>query len=244
MSSAPVPAPSGQPSIVMDAEWVAALLHKFAQPLTALHGSLELGLEFSTTAEEYRQAIEEAMVQADRMVRLKRVLMELTGRYDLAAESERLALGPLIEAAAEDSLPVAERMGVAVQAAIQTKTAPPLYALVNGPRTAQALTLLLNATIEYSESGSVVSITCEGSGSDSVTTFSNSSGAIPEIELSRMFDPFFVTRLRSSGEDASVHLALAAKILESAGGCVRAENLAPSGFRLAVRLPLVAAPDH
>src|ERR1035438_1181166 len=107
--------PSTPPPSDIDAEFVAALLHKFSQPLTALRGSLELALEFATTVEEYRQGIQEAMEQADRMVRLKKVLMELSGRHDLTAGAQRSELSALLQAALEDSLAVAERLGVRVE---------------------------------------------------------------------------------------------------------------------------------
>jgi signal transduction histidine kinase len=218
------------------AEFVAALLHTFSQPLTALRGSLELALEFSSTPEEYRQGIQEAMEQADRMVRLKKVMMELSGRHDLSAGAERAEMSALLHSALEDSLPVAERLGVVVEMSCPA----PLFIEVCVPRVTQALSQLLNTTLEYSFSGSTVAVSCVRSDDHAVTTFSNDSGAIPEMELPRIFDAFFVSRARPSGEDSSVWLALARKIVEAAGGAVRAENTRPEGFRFVIRLPLAA----
>ena len=226
-------------STVVDAEFVAALLHKFSQPLTALRGSLELALEFSVTPEEYRQGLQEAMEQADRLVRLKQVFAELSGRHDLAAGAQRAEVTGLLADALADSLPVAERLGVRVE----TSCPVPLHAKVNVPRVTQALSQLLNAVLEYSASGTTVVVSCMRSNGHAVATFSNDRGAIPEVELPRLFDPFFVSRARPSGEDSNLWLALARKIVESSGGAVGAENTPPMGFRFVIHLPLAAARD-
>jgi signal transduction histidine kinase len=226
------------PSTEADAEFVYALLHKFSQPLTALRGSLELALEFSTTPEEYRQGLQEAMEQADRMVRLKKVLMELTGRHDLAAGAERAEVCSVLHAALQDSLPVAEHLGVRVE----TSCPVPLFAHVCVPRMAQAFCQLLNTFLEISSAGSTVLVSCLRSDGHAVTTFSNAYGAIPEGDLPRLFDAFFPPS-RASAEDSSVWLALARRIVEASGGSVRAENLAPQGFRFLIGLPLTAAAE-
>jgi signal transduction histidine kinase len=220
----------------MDAEFVAALLHKFSQPLTALRGSLELALEFSSTPEEYRQGIQEAIEQADRMVRLKKVLMELTSRPHLKSGAERMEVGSVLRVALEDSLPVAEHLGVRVE----TSCPVPLFAEVCAPRMTQAFCQLLNTFLEYSTSGSTVTVTCLRSNDDAVTTFSNACGAIPERDLPRLFDAFFASS-RASEADSSVWRALARKIIEASGGSALAENIAPQGFRFLIRLPLTAA---
>jgi two-component system OmpR family sensor kinase len=231
--------PGAPSSMAVDAEFVAALLHKISQPLTALRGSLELALEFSTTKEEYRQGIQEAMEQADRMVRLKQVLTELSGRHDLTAGAERAEVTGLLLDALQDSLPLAERLGVCVE----TSCPVPMHVVVNVPRVTQALSQLLNAVLEYSPSGSTVLVSCARSNGQAATTYSNDRGAIPEAELPRVFDAFFVSRARASGEDSSVWLALARKIIEVTGGTVRAENTPPEGFRLLIHLPLAASKE-
>jgi signal transduction histidine kinase len=219
----------------MNAEFVGALLHKFSQPLTALRGSLELALEFSSTPEEYRQGIQEAIEQADRMVRLKKVLMELTGRYDLKAGAERTEVGSVLQAALEDSLPVAEHLGVR----LETSCPVPLFAEICAPRVTQAFCQLLNTFIEYSTRGTTVMVTCLRSNDDAVTTFANTRGEIPERDLPRLFDAFFPSS-RASEADSSVWRALARKIIEASGGSLLAENIAPQGFRFLIRLPLTA----
>jgi two-component system, OmpR family, phosphate regulon sensor histidine kinase PhoR len=226
-------AASGQLS-ASESHFAAALLHKLSQPLTALRGSLELALEFATTPEEFRQDIEEAMTQADRMVRLKRVLMELVGSQDLHAGAECAELFPVVLTAVEESVPVSERSDVRVE----TSCPDPLRAIVNVPRVAQALSLLFTTTLEYSPTGSTVKVCCERNGDEAVTTFSNAQGRIPNEELARLFDVFAPARACATTEDSGALMALARRTLEAAGGQVHAENLNAGGFVFVVRLPL------
>jgi signal transduction histidine kinase len=224
------------PSTVVDAEFVAGLLHKFSQPLTALRGSLELALELSTTPEEYRQGLQEAMEQANRMVQLYAALHELSGRHDLTAGAERAEVGSVLQAALEHSRALAESRGVIVE----TNFPVPLYAVVSVPRMVQSLGHLLDAFLEYSSAGSKMVISCLQSNGHAVTTFSNGDGAIPASDLPRLFDAFFASS-RASAVDSSVWKALARRVVEATGGSVRAENTAPQGFRFLIRLPLAAA---
>jgi signal transduction histidine kinase len=168
------------------------------------------------------------------------VFTELAGHHDLTAGAERAEMSGLLLDAMADSLPVAERLGVRVE----TSCPVPLHVVVNVPRVTQALSQLLNVALEYSSSQSTVLISCVPSNGHAVTTFSNDRGSIPEMELPRLFDAFFVSRFRPSAEDSSVWLALARKIVEASGGELRAENTPPDGFRLVIRLPLAVTKEN
>ena len=70
---------------------IETLLHDMSQPLTAIRGCLELGLELSKTTEEYREAIEEAMEQVDRLMQLTR-----RARLDLNTKAVEKDKGPAL----------------------------------------------------------------------------------------------------------------------------------------------------
>ena len=220
---------SGAP--VIDTEFIDSLLHKLSQPLTAARGSLELALLFSRTPEDYRAAIQEAMENIDRMVRIKRTITDLACTSDLGAGAERVSVLSLLLAATESTAAAAEKKGVKLAA-----TCPdPLYAKVNSRRLSQAIASCLNGALGYSPTGSMVSVLCLGRENDVCLSISNREGTIPPADLPHIFEAFFA--LSTFTGESGAGLALARRVVEAAGGGVRVENVPGGGFRFQMRFP-------
>jgi len=65
----------------------------------------------------------------------------------------------------------------------------------------------------------------------------DSGPGVPAEELPRLFEPFFSTKRRGTG----LGLVVAKSIVEEHGGQLDVENLAPTGARFTVRLPMSAS---
>jgi len=103
----------------------------------------------------------------------------------------------------------------------------------------RALANLIDNAAEAMQ-GSLLRVLC-------VQTSLSEDGAAVEVEVSdtghgltaeireRLFLPFYSTKHRGTG----LGLSIAAKIVQEAGGTIRAESNAPKGARFVVRLPLV-----
>ena len=107
----------------------------------------------------------------------------------------------------------------------------------------QILTNLVHNALLHGLSPSVpgvISVMARRLGEDKVQISVGDSGSgIPEENLSRVFDPFFTTRLGQGGSGLGLHIVynLATKTL---GGRVRAENRPGQGACFVLELPLVA----
>ncbi len=66
--------------------FLRAVNHKFSEPLTALQGNLELALLQAGSVAEYRRRTAEALVEVDRLVCLKQLLVELAEAEDVAED--------------------------------------------------------------------------------------------------------------------------------------------------------------
>ena len=79
-----VPRPAAQPSggsdslsnSLPESDRTCAFLHQLSQTLTSLRGTLELALLTDADVQEYRRAIQQALVQAERLVQLFRSFRE------------------------------------------------------------------------------------------------------------------------------------------------------------------------
>jgi len=94
---------------------LAGVAHLLSQPLTALRGSLELSLLTAQEPAELRLAAEEALVQAEEMVRLVALLRELADAETGMAEKKLLWLGELAVEVLEDLHPLADPRAVRLE---------------------------------------------------------------------------------------------------------------------------------
>ena len=90
------------------------LFHALSQPLTGLCCSLELTLQQSLTAEEYRESVSRALIQAERVSWLTMGIRELFEAGQAGEDCEVLALQGAVAGAIDDVLLVAETAGVRI----------------------------------------------------------------------------------------------------------------------------------
>lgn len=105
------------PGLVVNCAYVQGviddLLHELGQPLTALRCSLDLALRKKGTAEQLREAVTQAVVLTDRLLKItaaERNLMEA----DNAGMAVRMDLSQAVRAVADDFEPVVDSSGTAM----------------------------------------------------------------------------------------------------------------------------------
>jgi len=91
-----------------------------------------------------------------------------------------------------------------------------------------SLLRVLGVETSLSEDGSAIEVEVSDTG----------HGLTAEIR-ERLFLPFYSTKHRGTG----LGLSIAAKIVQEAGGTIRAESNAPKGARFLMRLPLIEHAD-
>ncbi len=100
------------PYFAASAAGLPSLIHRLSQPLTALRGSLELGLLIEGNAADYRLALEEGLAQADHLVHLVNWLRDMVEAGESGEADERAQLGYLVKTAREELEPLAATRGV------------------------------------------------------------------------------------------------------------------------------------
>jgi signal transduction histidine kinase len=91
-----------------------AIIHRLSQPLTALHGALELALMTSRSIEEYRSALKEMLTQADSLLSMLGSLRELVDAEELGGSNEAARLEVLAEEAIGELRPLADSRSVSL----------------------------------------------------------------------------------------------------------------------------------
>jgi len=133
---------------------ISDFFHALSQPLTTLRCSLELTLQQSRTAEQYRDVVSRALAQAERASWLAGGIRELFDASRAGENFERLFLQSAIQEVVRVLLPVAESAGVRI-CYLPGSTCPVSF---EARRLRQALFHLFGFVVASSGQGAVVQI--------------------------------------------------------------------------------------
>jgi signal transduction histidine kinase len=221
-------------------QFIADVSHELRTPLTILRGSLEVVLEEERPAEEYREAIGNALLEVRHLTRLSQNLLFLTrgesGRVTLSFAN--LDLGKFASDVVKDlSLASADR-GLELSVATPAK---PIYVFADAGRLQQVLHNLLENAMRYTETGGKIAVRVEGVPGEARLSVSDTGVGIPEADVPYVFERFF----RSKGSRATnpggsgLGLSIVRWIVEAHKGRVTVESRVGKGSTFTVHLPVV-----
>lgn len=215
--------------------FTADAAHELRTPLTVLHTGLEVALSRERSAEDYREALQEALVATDR---IRHLAEELLTQARLEALGQSADVGPvdvceILHDLAEGWEQVASRkeieLAVDADAHLQVRgNADDLYRLFNN---------LIDNALRHSPRGGRVSLKAErGAEAIEVTVEDGGPGIRPE-EHERAFDRFY----RGDGErrnaGTGLGLSIAQQIARTHGGEVTLKNRDNGGCVARAMLP-------
>ena len=209
---------------------LASVAHQMSQPLTALRGTLELALLKASSIREHRISEEKALAAAEELARILQGVRELAEAYTPVGESVPVELSELVREVVEDLRPVA----LSRRVAIQLDAAPGMDVLGDRPRLYGALLKLVHLAVERSSPRSGVRVSLRVAGEDAQIAVEDEGPHYPEGSRAGWPD----LSLMTEAPEVIWELGAAAKMVESSGGLLTTENLAPQGRRIIVRLPL------
>jgi signal transduction histidine kinase len=221
-------------------QFIADVSHELRTPLTVLRGSLEVALEEDRSAEEYREAIGNAILEVRHLTRISQNLLLLTrgesGRVTLsfanldlgrfAAETVR----DLAQAAADREM----ELGV---------SAPelPVYVFADGGRMQQVLHNLIENALQYTDPGGRIRVGVAAAPGEALLSVSDTGIGIPEADLPYVFERFFRAKSsrRANPGGSGLGLSIVRWIVEAHKGRVTVESAVGKGSTFTVHLPVV-----
>lgn len=201
---------------------ISDLFHQLSQPLTTLRCSLELALLQTLTTEQYREAVGQALGQAEKASWSATAIRELLDAGQVGPDLEVLELRKAVADAVSDLLPVAESAGVRI--GYLPGSACPVW--FDAQRLRQGLFHLLGFVVSSVGPGAGVKIDLDERGKEAVLALT-ASGQRACDEASADSDPELSRRLG---------LGIARTIFEVAGGNFSVEREGQS-LSVEVRLP-------
>jgi signal transduction histidine kinase len=221
-------------------QFIADVSHELRTPLTIMRGSLEVALEEDRSAEEYREAIGNALLELRHLTRLSQNLLFLArgqaGRITLSFANADLAR--FLADVARELTPAVTDKGLELSLELPDE---PVRAFIDTDRMQQVLHNLMENAIRYTEPGGrvVIRLTSK-TGEARIEVIDNGIG-ISQKDAPFVFERFFRSdRARRAYPGGSgLGLSIVKWIVEAHKGEVEVSSREGEGSTFAVILPLV-----
>jgi two-component system, NtrC family, sensor kinase len=212
---------------------VAGVAHELNNPLTSIVGYTEL-ISDDVPEGPARQKLDKMLREAQRMKRIIENLLRFARQNSLARKSANL------EALLQDVLALREYHlhNHDIEVEVQIESGLPHVAL-DEDQFKQILLNLLNNSIDALDGTSQKRIRIEASCNNGRVMLCFDDNGHGFADLNRVFDPFYTTK--PVGKGTGLGLSICYGIVKEHGGEIHAENLEPSGARIALELPVEAA---
>jgi heavy metal sensor kinase len=210
--------------------------HELRTPLTALKGTLEVALRADRSGAEYRAALDSALEEVERLVRLAEDLL-LLSRSTAGPESPRARVE--LESLVLDVADVGARLAKDRSVAVRVGSMASVAVLGDAGSLRRALLNLVENGVKYTPAGGRVEISVTAEGGEAVIAVEDTGPGIDPGDAERIFEPFVrldAARDRESG-GSGLGLAIARSIVVAHRGTIEVERPAAGGSRFVLRLP-------
>ena len=210
--------------------------HELRTPLTVIRGQLEVALFTATTAEQYRDAMVNALEDVERLSNIVRALLMLS-----QAESGQLALNKtgmdlreMVRDLAEQYQIVAEATDVRL---FYEGPDQPCNIHADRVQMERLITNLLSNAIKYTPPGGHVRISVEPSGETVTLSVQDNGVGIAQDHLPYIFDRFYRVPSTDPEKGLGLGLSFVAWIVKAHGGTIDVQSELHKGTRFTVSLP-------
>ena len=221
-------------------QFIADVSHELRTPLTVMRGSLEVALEEDRPAEEYREAIGNALLEVRHLTRLSQNLLFLArgqaGRITLSFANADLV--KFLSDVTRDLLPAVTDKGIELSVDLPEA---PARTFIDSDRMRQVIHNLVENAIRYTNPGGRIDVRLSSLPGEVRIEVGDTGIGIPEEHLPFIFERFFRTdRARHAHPGGSgLGLSIVKWIVEAHKGSVQVTSRVGEGTTFRVTLPLV-----
>ncbi|MBI5802567.1 MAG: HAMP domain-containing protein [Verrucomicrobia bacterium] len=220
--------------------FLADASHELRTPLTVLRGEIEVALRRERTGQDYREVLQSAREEIERLSRLTENLLALA-RADAGegiAAREQVDVAALCHVVARKLSALSDLSGVAI-----TVDAPdPVLVHGDGVALERVLANLVENALRYSPRGEGVTLSVATEAAAAVVRVRDTGPGIPAEHLPHLFERFYRVDKARSREfgGAGLGLSIVQALIEAHGGSVSAASEVGQGTEFCVRLPMGA----
>jgi len=220
-------------------QFTADASHELRTPIALIRTTAELTLRRERSAETYREALRQVVLESERTTRLVEDLL-LLARSDAGLPSlplERMELTPLVQDVCQQGRVLAEARQLQISAEMPDG---PVYVEANDPALRRMLLLLLDNAVKYTPSGGQITLSVDRGPAGATVAVRDTGIGIPETALPHVFERFYrvdESRNRDAG-GTGLGLSIAKWIAERHHASLEAESVVGEGSVFRIRFPV------
>ncbi|WP_203135434.1 sensor histidine kinase [Microbacterium sp. JZ31] len=217
----------------------AVVSHELRNPLTAVIGHAELGVEDAQVPDAARRKFDTIRRAGERMERLLDQVLRAPAQPVADHEPGRAELRSILESSVESFQPTATARGLRLEL-----DAPDTVLLAgDGFRLRQVIDNLISNAIKYTPREGVIRVSCRTEREEVAVTVTDTGIGIAREDVGRVFEAYFRAQTARDSEipGTGLGMAIAREIVVAHAGSLDVASEPGVGTTVTVRLPLAAA---
>src|SRR5271165_204504 len=212
--------------------------HELRTPLTVIRGQLEVALFTAKTTEQYRDAMENALEEVDRLSNIVRALLMLSQAESgqLVLQKTQINFAELVRDLVDEYQIPADAQGVKLVA--ETEQSSLLQA--DRVQIERLIANLLSNAIKYTPAGGAVQVRVNTENGQVEFVVEDTGVGIAPDHLPHIFNRFYRVPSADPEKGLGLGLSFVTWIVKAHGGTVEVESELNKGTRFIVRLPAEA----
>ncbi|WP_309067431.1 PAS domain-containing sensor histidine kinase [Microbacterium sp.] len=217
----------------------AVVSHELRNPLTAVIGHAELGVEDPGLPDAARRKFDTIRRAGERMERLLDQVLRAPAQPTADHEPARAELRSILESSIESFQPAAAARGLRLE--LDAPERVPLAG--DGFRLRQVVDNLISNAIKYTPREGTVRVSCDIEQEEVAVTVADTGIGIAPEDVGRVFEPYFraQTARESEIQGTGLGMAIAREIVVAHAGSLDLASEPGVGTTVTLRLPLATA---
>jgi len=209
--------------------------HELRTPLTIVRGQLEVALFTATTAEQYREAMANALEDVDRLTNIVRALLMLSQAESgqLVLHKEEIEFSEVVRDQVDQFQIPAEDQGVRLSAELP----PGCRIQADRIQIERLISNLLSNAVKYTPRGGEVRVRLDCDHHEARLTVEDTGVGISPENVPHIFDRFYRVPSADPEKGLGLGLSFVAWIVKAHGGTVEVDSALDRGTRFTVSLP-------